>query len=109
MVDVIKRKKEFFAYKNFKNCPSTNNIIEAYNSHLTGRLKTIKGFDSYTSAKRWLNAWMIRRRTKNFTDCQKSFKHLNGKCSLEKTLKKDQKWPLILGVKSPKNQPEMKR
>jgi hypothetical protein len=48
---------------------------------------------------------MIRRRTKNFTDCDKPFKHLNGKCSLEKTLKKDQKWPSILGIKFAKNAP----
>ena len=99
MTNIIKRKNELFAYKDFKNCPATNNIIEAYNSHLQGRLKTIKGFDSYISAERWLNAWLIRKRTKNFTDCQNPFKHLNGKCSLEKTLKKDQKWPDILGIK----------
>jgi hypothetical protein len=99
MVDIEKRSDELFAYKTIKGCPSTNNIIESYNSHLNGRLKTIKGFQSYTSAQRWLNAWMIRRRTKNFTDCQKPFKHLNGFCSLSKTLKKDQKWPSILGIK----------
>jgi len=109
MADIINRDDELFAYKKIKNCPSTNNIIESYNSHLSGRLKTIKGFDSYASADRWLNAWMIRRRTKNFTDCQKPFKHLNGKCSLSQTLKKDQKWPSILGIEPPKNAPEMKR
>jgi len=109
MVDIIKRSDELFAYKQIKNCPSTNNIIESYNSHLNGRLKTIKGFNSYTSAERWLNAWMIRRRIKTFTDCQKPFKHLNGRCSLSQTLKKDQKWPSILGIKFTKNAPEMKR
>ena len=109
MVDIERRTDELFSYKTIKNCPATNNIIESYNSHLNGRLKTIKGFDSCTSAERWLNAWMIRRRTKVFTDCGKPFKHLNGKCSLSKTLKKDQKWPSILGIKPPKNQPEMKR
>jgi len=103
MADIENRKDELFAYKDFKNCPSTNNIIESYNSHLQGRLKTIKGFQGFHSAERWLNAWMIRRRTKAFTDCDKPFKHLNGKCSLEKTLKKDQKWPFILGIKSSKN------
>jgi len=109
MIDIIKRSDELFSYKEIKNCPATNNIIESYNSHLNGRLKTIKGFQSFHSAERWLNAWMIRRRTKNFTDCDKPFKHLNGKCSLQMTLKKDQKWPSILGVKNPKTQPEMKR
>jgi len=109
MVDIEKREDELFAYKSVKNCPATNNIIESYNSHLQGRLKTIKGFQSYHSAERWLNAWMIRRRTKSFTDCDIPFKHLNGKCSFEKTLKKDQKWPSILGIKSLKNAPNPER
>jgi transposase-like protein len=109
MADIINRSHELFTYKQFKNCPSTNNLIESYNSHLNGRLKTIKGFNSFKSAERWLNAWMVRRRTKIFTDCDEPFKHLNGKCSLEKTLKKDHKWPSILGLKTPKNAPEMKR
>lgn len=109
MADIIRREDELFAYKKIKNCPSTNNIIEGYNSHLQGRLKTIKGFDSYHSAERWLNAWMIRRRTKNFTDCDIPFKHLNGKSSFSMTLKKGQPWPQILGIKPPKNAPEMKR
>ena len=99
MVDIEKRSDELFAYKQFKNCPATNNMIEGYNSQLKGRFKTIKGFQSFHSAERWLNAWMIRRRTKKLTDCEKPFKHLNGECSLSQTLKKDQKWPSILGIK----------
>jgi len=109
MADIERRKDELFAYKEFNSCPSTNNIIESYNSHLNGRLKTIKGFQSYHSAERWLNAWLIRRRTKVFTDCDTPFKHLNGQCSLSQTLKKDQPWPLILGIKSPKNAPISER
>jgi hypothetical protein len=42
---------------------------------------------------------MIRRRTKPFTDCEEPFKHLNGKSSLEVALKKDAKFPEILGIK----------
>ena len=49
--------------------------------------------------QRWLNAWMLRRRTKPFTDCEEPFKHLNGKCSLGIALKKDIKFPGILGIK----------
>jgi hypothetical protein len=109
MADIKKRKEKLFNYKNVKNCPSTNNIIESYNSHLNGRLKTIKGFQSYTSAERWLNAWLIRRRTNILTDCDKPFKHLNGKSGFEMALKKDQKWPSILGIKPPKNAPKMQR
>jgi len=106
LVDVLKRYTELFAYDNkIKHCPRTTNIIESYNSHLNGRLKTIKGFQSFHSAQRWLNAWMIRRRTKPFTDCDKPFKHLNGKCSLEMSIKKQAEWPVIFGVQ----EPEMKR
>jgi len=52
MTDIIAREDELFTFKQIKNCPSTNNIIESYNSHLNGRLKTIKGFDSFRSAER---------------------------------------------------------
>ena len=83
MVDVMSRYKKLFAYTwRMKQCPNTTNIIESYNSHLQGRLKSVKGFQSFKSAERWLNAWMIRRRTKRFTDCGEPFKHLNGFCSL---------------------------
>lgn len=109
MTDIIAREDELFTFKKIKDCPSTNNIIESYNSHLNGRLKTIKGFDSFHSAERWLNAWLIRRRTKNFTDCDIPFKHLNGICSLQMTIKKDQNWPQILGLKSPNYALKMKR
>lgn len=109
MIDIIRREDELFAFKKIKNCPSTNNIIEAYNSHLNSRLKAIKGFNSFHSAERWLNAWLIRRRTKNFTDCGVPFKHLNGRSSLSMTIKKDQTWPQIIGLKPPKNALKMKR
>lgn len=102
MSNIEKRYQELFNFQNIKDCPSTNNIIEAYNSHLNGRLRTIKGFNSFRSADLWLNAWMIRRRTKEFTDCDKPFKHLNGKCSFSQTLKKNKDWPSILGIQAPK-------
>lgn len=91
LVDVITRYDLLFAFsdKFMKQCPCTTNMIESYNSHIQGRLKTIKGFQNFHSAQRWLNAWMIRRRTKPFTDCQEPFKHLNGKMSLEMSMKKD--------------------
>ena len=103
LVDVLKRYNELFAYDNkMTHCPRTTNIIESYNSHLNGRLKTIKGFQSFHSASRWLNAWMIRRRTKPFMDCDSPFKQLNGKTSLEMSIKKQAHWPAILGLQAPK-------
>lgn len=84
--DIFDKYHLLFQFEKIKDCPKSNNIIEAFNSHLQGRLKTIKGFESFKGAERWLNAWMIRRRTKPFTDCEGRFKVLNGKCSLEQTI-----------------------
>jgi transposase-like protein len=109
VMDIHRRRKELFAYTKILHCPQNTNLIELYNSHLNGRLETIKGFKSFSSALRWLNAYLIRRRTKPFTDCDTKFKHLNGKCSLQMTLKKQAEWPEILGVKTPDYQHKMKR
>lgn len=103
LLDIQARYRKLFAYDyHISHCPKTNNIIEAFNSHLEARLKSIKGFESFHSAERFLNAWMVRRRTKVFTDCDHPFKHLNKKCSLQIVLKKDSSFPTILGVKAPK-------
>lgn len=93
--EMIRRKEELLAYQKFPGSPSTTNLIEAYNSHLEGRLKTIKGFQSYRSANLWLNGYILRRRLKPFTDCGQYFKHLNGKKSLEKVLKSGLNLPQI--------------
>ena len=91
MLDIAKRSPDLFAYAKMPHVPRTNNLIESFNSHLQGRLKTIKGFNSFKSANSWLNAYFIRRRLKKFTDCTKHFKYLNGKRSLEITLKEEEK------------------
>lgn len=87
------RQEELFSYLLLPGCPNNTNLIELYNSHLNGRLKTIKGFQSFASAEQWLNAWMIRRRTKSFTDCEGKFQYLNGHSSLALTIKKQALWP----------------
>ena len=84
--DILDKYDRLFRFEKIPNCPKSNNIIEAFNSHLQGRLKTIKGFESFKGAERWLNAWMVRRRTKPFTDCEGRFQILNGRCSLEETM-----------------------
>lgn len=89
LADIYKRRKELFAYLSLQGLPTTTNLIECFNSHLQGRLKTIKGFQSFKHADLWLNAYFLRRRTKIFTDCTKKFKGLNGKMSLEKSKKPD--------------------
>jgi transposase-like protein len=93
----IKRRREvLFNYLKIQDCPNNTNLIELYNSHLAGRLKTVKGFQSFFSAQKWLNAFLIRRRTKPFTDCEGKFKYLNKHSSLEFTIKKQAFWPDVL-------------
>lgn len=99
--DIEMRRAELFAYACVEQCPKNSNLIELYNSHLNGRLKTIKGFKSFAAAARWLNAHTIRRRTKTLTDCRGKFKKLNGSCSLALTIKKQAKWPDIFGTNTP--------
>jgi len=96
LVDIQRRLPQLLAYTNIPKVPKTNNLIESFNSHLEGRLKTIKGFDSFKHADTWLNAYFIRRRLKPFTDCAGKFRHLNGKRSLEKTIKPNYKIDTIL-------------
>lgn len=102
IMDISARRRELFAYTKIQGCPPNTNLIELYNSHLNGRLKTIKGFKSFRAAERWLNAYTLRRRTKNLTDCGPKFKHLNGTCSLWQVLKNQALWPDILGIQQPK-------
>lgn len=101
VLQIDKRRKELFAYKNIPNCPNNTNLIELFNSHFNARLRSLKGFKNKQHAELWLNGMLIRRRTKPFTDCGKKFKDLNGKTSLEMALKKPATWPVILGVKVP--------
>ena len=95
LTDIMQRKEELTNYHIFENTPNTTNLIEVYNSHLKGRLKSIKGFKSLTSAKLWINGYIVKRRLSNFTSCGKGFKHLNGTCSLQNVLKDTEKLPEI--------------
>lgn len=94
--EIDRRKEDLFSYLKVPDCPNTTNLLESYNSHLQGRLETIKGFQSFESARIWFNGYLIRRRTLNFTDCEGKFKYLNKHCSLEFTIKKQASWPGIL-------------
>lgn len=89
MVDINNRKEYILGHLIEKPVPRTTNLIESYNSHLNGRLKTIKGFESFSHADLWINGYLIRRRFKNFNDCGGKFKKLNGKCSAELSISKD--------------------
>lgn len=77
--------QELTAANYLRKAPRTTNIIESYNSHLQGRLKTIKGFETFGSAEKWINAYILRRRLKKFADCCSKFRYLNGKTSFSRT------------------------
>lgn len=100
LLDIDYRKNILLGYLLLKNMPKTTNLIESFNSHLQSRLKSIKGFKSFKTADLWLNAYFIKRRTQKFTDCTGKFKHLNGKTSLQKTVKKNVEIPAFFSEKS---------
>jgi len=103
VIGIKHRQSELFNCLQIKNCPNNTNLIELYNSHLQARLKSIKGFQSFESARRWLNGYLIRRRTKPLTDCKTKFKELNGFASLQMTIKDFKFWPTkIAGINLPK-------
>lgn len=95
LADLQSRQHQLFANQFLKGIPTTTNLIESYNSHLQGRLETIKGFESFQHADLWLNGYFLRRRTKPFTDCTKKFRHLNGGTSLSQTLKTGSVTPML--------------
>lgn len=95
ITDLMNRRKELVAYHQFEKAPNTTNLIECYNSHLEARLKVLRGFENYHSAKLFINGYILRRRLKNFTDCKGKFKHLNGKCSLQNSLKRGLNLPSL--------------
>lgn len=98
VLEIYHRTDQLFAYLSIPHCPNNTNLIELYNSHLNARVKSIKGFSSLRAASTWLNAYMIRRRTKQLTDCEGKFKPLNGHSSLELSIKKQAQWPDILTI-----------
>lgn len=103
LFQIHKRRKELFVYKTIPNCPNNTNLIELFNSHFSARFRAFKGFKTKPHAELILNGLIIRRRTKEFTDCGTKFKHLNGTCSLHVSMKKQAGWPEIYGVKAPKS------
>lgn len=89
ILDIQKKKDLLLGYLNVKNAPRTTNLIESFNSHFQARFKSIKGFESFKSANIWINAYLLRRRFKKFTDCSNKFKYLNGKSSFSISKKSD--------------------
>lgn len=95
LTDIMSRRKELTNYHMFEGAPRTTNLIEGFNGHMKDRVKGVRGFKSFHSAKYWLNAYVLRRRTTKFKACNRNFKHLNGKTPIESTLKSNEKIPDI--------------
>lgn len=91
MLDIQKRMDVLIGYLKIKDTPTTTNLIESFNSQFQARLKVTKGFESFSKADIWINAYILRRRFKRFTDCTKKFKHLNGTSGFEKSKKPEVK------------------
>lgn len=89
LADIYRNRHLLLGWREGKHIPITTNLIESFNSHLQGRLKTIKGFESFKHADLWLNGYFLRRRTKKFTGCMGKFRILNGWNSLQKSKKPD--------------------
>lgn len=95
MLRIQKYTRELTASSLVKHAPRTTNLMEVYNSHLETRLKSIKGFKSFASAKKWLNAYILRRRFRPFRACSRKFRFLNGKTSISQTCRKNGVLPLL--------------
>lgn len=83
LTDLARSSDLLLGWRNFKGLPITTNLIECFNSHLQGRLESIKGFESMQDADIWLNGYFLRRRSKKLTDCEGKFKALNGRTPLQ--------------------------
>lgn len=99
MIDIYKQQDRLLAWRKSQGVPTTTNLIECFNSHLQDRLKTLQGFESFSHADVWLNAYFLRRRTKQFKSCEGKFKRLNGYNSLQKSKKPNVVLPLFFRQK----------
>lgn len=78
---------ELHAYRGIPQAPLTTNLMESFNSHLESRIFSIKGFESFTHARLWLNGYILKRRETPYRECTGKFRFLNGKTPLSQTIK----------------------
>ncbi len=86
LLDLERRKHNLIG---FKNTPTTTNLIESFNSQFQAKFRLIKTFESFQHADLWINAYIIKRRYRIFTDCTGKFSSLNGRSSIEISKKPD--------------------
>ncbi len=71
LLDLERRKYNLLG---FRNTPTTNNLIESFNSQFQAKFRLIKSFDSFKYANLWVNGYILKRRYRTFTDCEGKFK-----------------------------------
>lgn len=74
---------DLFTYQKVKGLPRTNQITENFFRFIALRLKTLNIFRSWKTATDYLNALVLYRRFKKFTDCKGKNKSFNGFAPLE--------------------------
>jgi transposase-like protein len=87
LIELNRKHEILIRYLINKRVPSTTNLIEAFNSHLEARLRSIRTFQSLETAELFLNAWVMNRRLTPFKECKGKFKYLNGSASIALTAK----------------------
>lgn len=85
LMKIERFKHEFLAFQGFKSAPVTTNLIECFNSHLEGRLKSLHHFHSFQHAQLWLNGYVLKRRFSKFVNCKGKFKKFNGQIPLNQS------------------------
>lgn len=87
LTNIQKYMPELLAYRGIPGAPVTSNVIEGLNSHIEGRLHSLRSFQTPAYAKLWFNGYILKRRYTKWTDCRGKFKYLNGKTGVEMTRK----------------------
>lgn len=87
ITNIDKYKKELLAYRGIPGSPITSNLMECFNSHLKARIKSIRSFESFSHADRWLNGYILKRRFAKYTDCKGKFRSLNGRRPIDMSTK----------------------
>lgn len=95
LANIERYKQELLGYRGIPNSPVTSNIIESFNSHLEGRLFSLKSFQTVEHARLWLNGYVLKRRLTKFTDCSVKFRYLNGRCGIDLTKKEKVTVPIL--------------
>lgn len=89
LVDIHLKEAYLTSSIRYQRVPNTTNLIEGYNKHLGTRIRKLDGFKSYTSAERWLNAYVMLKRTNRLRTCKGQFKKLNGHSPISLTARDD--------------------